>query len=550
LLKLDGRSDQRQLVGWQVRLQADATILAAFVALSLLIRLPTFILPSTHWDEGLFWVIAAEINQGHLPYVTAWDRKPVGIFLIYALVDRTFADPSFGIRLVGSLFVAIGAFALYRLARLAFARGGLIGLVAGTSFILFSLLPGGLEGSAEVFYVPITLVGLTLLLKPVIAAPDGRLSAQAWPLFCGSLIVGIALQIKYSVLFDMLAFALAYLILTSASISDRMRWLRRAAIVLAIGALGASLPTLAVMSVYAVGGHFEAFWTANVVANAGYGAVPFGSLTIPLGIILKQGPLWFAAGLALMLGPRLAREPRDVRMLGCLAVWLLCILAGIAYLRMLYQAYFFQLLPPLCLLTGYLVVRGAVERMEGATARLLSLSLLAATTFFAMVTPWFVLAAYFALERLQTGDPLWGDNVARIARDLSPEVNSANSIYVYDYHPGLYHRLGQRPPSTVVSPDHLFVGAYGLVDSEAELATILDGQPAFVVVRLEARPGLTPDDQPERHRLDEVLYARLSQAYELYRVYPVVYVRFESRPELSMGRWGAQVYRRRSGGER
>jgi hypothetical protein len=78
--------------------RTDVWIAMAFIGAAMIVRLPLLVFPSVSWDEGLYWAVAQEINDGHLPYVTAWDRKPVGIFLLYALADRLFDDALLGIR--------------------------------------------------------------------------------------------------------------------------------------------------------------------------------------------------------------------------------------------------------------------------------------------------------------------------------------------------------------------------------------------------------------------------------------------------------------------
>ena len=96
--------------------RAAASLVLGFLLLALIVRVPALVLPSLDRDEGHYLTIASELNQGRWPYVGPWDHKPIGIFLLFAVVERGFADGVLGVRLLGSLFTAVAAFALYRIA--------------------------------------------------------------------------------------------------------------------------------------------------------------------------------------------------------------------------------------------------------------------------------------------------------------------------------------------------------------------------------------------------------------------------------------------------
>ena len=61
---------------------ANAAIL---LAVALAIRAWQFGNPVVHVDEEFYYFTGTALWHGLLPFVDVWDRKPVGLFLLYAL---------------------------------------------------------------------------------------------------------------------------------------------------------------------------------------------------------------------------------------------------------------------------------------------------------------------------------------------------------------------------------------------------------------------------------------------------------------------------------
>ena len=47
------------------------------------VRALTFGNPIVHVDEEFYFVTAQRMLEGAIPYVDVWDRKPIGLFLLY-----------------------------------------------------------------------------------------------------------------------------------------------------------------------------------------------------------------------------------------------------------------------------------------------------------------------------------------------------------------------------------------------------------------------------------------------------------------------------------
>ena len=102
--------------------------LAGFVALLLLAvilsRASAFGNPVYSPDDQLYLQFGQAIDYGQMPYVDIWDRKPIGLFLIYAAIGLLPGDPVLTYQLVAAAFVFGTALLIYAIARsFATARG-------------------------------------------------------------------------------------------------------------------------------------------------------------------------------------------------------------------------------------------------------------------------------------------------------------------------------------------------------------------------------------------------------------------------------------------
>ena len=71
-------------------------LLLAAVAL----RLPDIGNPLVDLDEQMYLLVGRRMWDGAIPYVDIWDRKPVGLFLIYAATQALPVDPVVAYHLV------------------------------------------------------------------------------------------------------------------------------------------------------------------------------------------------------------------------------------------------------------------------------------------------------------------------------------------------------------------------------------------------------------------------------------------------------------------
>ena len=73
-------------IGWNARVTRSALgPLAVFVVVALVTRAIWFGDPVADFDEQIYSLIGWRMTYGELPFVEVWDRKPFGLFAIFAL---------------------------------------------------------------------------------------------------------------------------------------------------------------------------------------------------------------------------------------------------------------------------------------------------------------------------------------------------------------------------------------------------------------------------------------------------------------------------------
>src|SRR3712207_3445789 len=93
-----------------------ASDLLLLLGAALLFRAAFFGNPVIEGDEQFYLLVGDRMRHGLLPYVDIWDRKPVGLFLIYAAVRLLGGEGIWQYQAVAALFAAATAFLVSRIA--------------------------------------------------------------------------------------------------------------------------------------------------------------------------------------------------------------------------------------------------------------------------------------------------------------------------------------------------------------------------------------------------------------------------------------------------
>lgn len=427
----------------------------AFLGLTLALHLMQFGNPVLHVDEEFYLLVAEQMRHGVLPFVDIWDRKPLGLFLLYRFFLLFPGDGVLTYQVFGAVTCAATALVIERIAgeiaTPAAAR------LAGVVYILFLPVFCFGIGQAPVFYnLPVALAALCTL--DAWRARDERQfvlgGAQAMAL------LGLAIQIKYTVVFEGAAFGVILLARGRAQ-----GW--SAARLLGTGALWCTIalaPTLLCFAAYAAMGQGEAFVHANFLSILNRRADGIASWSRLGSEMLALTPFWLAI---LWSGRRLApREGHDPAALWFLRAWAIAAFAGFLVFGSWYDHYVTPVLVPFSVLAAPALALMPEARWRGVL--LLGFGALASVVVMAD-----------SIRR--HGDTAQAEHVAAMIRSELHE----GCAFVFDGEPAFYRMAGSCLPGRYAFPNHLntWTEAQALdVDPTLEVARIMMARPDVVVV--------------------------------------------------------------------
>ncbi|QJU58991.1 hypothetical protein HL653_15555 [Sphingomonas sp. AP4-R1] len=441
------RSEPSRLADPAVRifLSALLLVLAAF-----LIRAPSFGNPIYEIDEQFYLLVGDRMLHGAVPYVDIWDRKPIGLFLIYAGARLFGGGGLVSYQVIATLCAAGTAFCILALSR---RVAGLTGATAaGILYLLWIEVAEGGGGQSPIFY-NLPMAGAAVLL----IAPAGPRDRERG--FLAMLLVGIAIQIKYSVVFEGFFFGLI------AAWKAWRRSPRAALIEIPALALTALAPTFAAIAAYAAIGHLHEYWFANFTSIFLRGETPVEDLHQRARVALvRLVPLTVCAAAAAWHVLRGSPDREARRWLAFMGVWCAVAVAGFSALGVLYSHYLLPVFVP------FTAAAAPIFRRWPTGPALLGI------------------AAWLPASNLHWPDFATTARSQRQMADLSalvpPDV-SHGCMQMFDGPPILYYLTRACTVSRFVFPDHLSAanenGAIG-VDAATETRRVLAARPLVITI--------------------------------------------------------------------
>ncbi|WP_425231071.1 ArnT family glycosyltransferase [Sphingomonas sp.] len=336
---------------WRARVPAGWRLFVLLLVWAVMLRARDFGNPIIHVDEQYYLLVGDRMRHGAWPYLDLWDRKPVGLFLIFAAIRLLPGDAIWGYQLAATLFAAVTAWLIAHGSR-RLGAGPASAAVAGLAYILWLSLLSGRGGQSPVFY-NLFMGGagvLTLRLPDLAARRAGGAIATNGIAAC--LLAGLAVQTKYTPAVEGAFFGLAHMWYAHRA---GMRPVTLAAAALLWASLGL-FPTALAALAYTLHGPaaFDAFWFANftsVSMRRGYPAMKIAARLAGTGAQLL--PFVVAA---VAMWRRTPRPPAVNIAFG----WLLA--AGIAFAMIgaFFDHYAIPLMVPLAMIAGA-ALRGEIR---------------------------------------------------------------------------------------------------------------------------------------------------------------------------------------------
>jgi hypothetical protein len=424
----------------------------AIFALALALRIATFGDPNLYVDDAFYALVGQRMHEGALPYVDVWDRKPLGLFLIYAGIAGISAS-AWAYQIAAWLFAAATGVVAGRIVEaLTGSRAG--GLRAGLAYVLLLGPIDGYGAQSPVFYS--LFVALAALL--VVRQQPGQAASRRD--FAAMLLCGLALTIKQTTLFEGAFLGCWILFRLHQSGARPARLIRDGALL----ALTGALPTLLIAAGYAASGHWDAWWNAMVTSNLAKASLPAEAIrSQAASILVRTAPIWVLAAIGLATA---ARNRAFV------TGWIVFALLGFLSVPNFFVHYALPLMLPLSVAAGVVFARTD----HGRIAFLVTMAL--------CLFWWHPTNRDHARKSIASTDAL-----AAAVRAHAGD----RDLFVYDGPPALYDLTGKRFLSPLVFPDHLNhaneLNVAG-IDTNAEIARVLALRPGAVV--LSPRPRNQP----------------------------------------------------------
>jgi 4-amino-4-deoxy-L-arabinose transferase-like glycosyltransferase len=431
-----------------MRLHRPIALAALLLVLAVALRCWDWGDPVIHVDEQYYLLVADRMWAGAVPYVDIWDRKPIGLFLLYAAFHLLPGNGILAYQVAATLAAAATALLVHAGARTLGARHS-GALAAAVLYLLMLSVLGGRGGQAPVFYnLPVAAAGVLALRLPGRSLRGIVASGAA-----ACLLVGLAIQMKYTPAVEGAFIGLAH---GWALVRRGVRPGRLAGALLFWLLMGL-LPTLAVIGWYEAHGQLAAWWFANLTSiglRPGYPVAEWGMRL--LGIAVQLAPLVACAVLAWRRRPRSGAQAQAHRLA---AGWLGAATLGFAAISTFFDHYALPLLAPLVIAAAPMLGRSAV-----ALAGTLGIGTL-----------------LFAIERVQVRDDATG---ARRVAALVQANSGGECPYVFIGDTVTYLLADACLPTPYAFTNLLAYtteqGATG-IDEAAEVRRILSARPPVIV---------------------------------------------------------------------
>lgn len=455
---------------------------AALLVIGLVLRASTFGDPNLHVDESFYFLVGQEMHHGAIPYVDIWDRKPIGLFLIYwAIAGISTSVVAYQIT---AWFVASAT--SWVIALIARRWAGVQGaMLAGASY-LFMLGPQeGYGGQSPVFY-NLLIAGAALLIFN--ARPKIERGEATWRTFLAMALCGLALTVKQTTLFEAIFFGLVILYFQLRSGAPRRRSVGIIALCIVLGAL----PTLTSGLFYFQTGHWAEFWQAMVTSNLAKAKAPLLVMAFDaLRMCLRTYPFWAFTWVGMKITERDTIDFKERTILGA---WLFAATIGVLSVPNFYGHYALPLMVPLAVTSSLILARRDVG------------------VFLMAFLIGFTLLLFNPLDRAQRQQSI--DSMNRMAAAIRSH-DKGGGLFVFDGPPYLYALSHERTPTPLTFPhhlNHLIEKNVSSLVTLQEVKRIIGNKPGVVAM------GVFPKNFPVNRETRDIVAAYVQNNCEVVEV--------------------------------
>ncbi|RVU03540.1 hypothetical protein EOE18_15595 [Novosphingobium umbonatum] len=474
------------------RWQELALVGFAYLLVGLLVRGGTLGFPVIHIDEQFYLLVGDRMLHGAVPFVDIWDRKPVGLFILFAAMRLLGGEGILQYQLVALACVAGTSLVIYRIAREIAPRAG--AWWAGVAYQLYLSAFFCFGGQAPVYYNLLIALCALAMVRVWTAPNDRRLFLHGAAIM---LVIGVAMQLKYTVLFEGMAFGFALM-----ARARKAGWhTARIAPAAAGWAMTALVPTLAAWGWYVTHGYNDEFIQANFLSIFGRHEDFGGSMFRLFKETMALLPVWVALFWAPRHLPKLAGHAACTQ--SFLRYWAGAATLGFLIFGTWYDHYVAPLLVPLMIASAPAL--GQARPLRWITRFMIGLGIVAA----AVVTIY---------NTRHHGTTEQVEAAAATIRAAAVTPQGTGCAYINEGDPILYLMTNTCFVTRYVFPNHLNgmvdVNALG-VNAAQEVAHIMATRPQVVVMTVQ------PSSLPVNWQTRNMIFNELHRDYQLQALLPV-----------------------------
>ncbi len=435
--------------------------LLGFCCMAIAFRFFSFFPSVIDHDESTYLCMAKEILHGKLPYVDYIDIKPIGTYLIPAIIQFLAGNSIFVFRLLIACYIGLTAFLIFKVQR----KNGSDRPVAASAGIIYIVMISiftfyGVSISPEIFFNLFVVTGLFFFQ-----------SNKIYSYFLGGILMGFGFIVKYFVVFDFIAIT-GFYILYYVFILKKFD--RKIIFNVLFACSGFVLPFFFVNLYYYFIGHYKEFYFITFVAPMNYSVERSGWETIKyvFDFVLRFLPISFL--FFFVLFNKSIKPKGKWNNKWFIISWVMLDLIAILLSGKSFGHYFIQLMVPVSYFAGNFFSPGNkisfVHKRKTFTITITSILI-------------FLLLFNALMQKKDYFDK--PDYPKKIAAYLKPRLNSDDVLFTGNYHQVLYYLLDKSSPTKYIHRSLLYAAHHIKalnIDSNREFRKIMQSTPAYITL--------------------------------------------------------------------
>lgn len=448
------------------------TWLVVILALSLLLRIPSFFEPYSYGDEMIYLTLGEGVRQGVPLYSGLHDNKPPLLYLLAAV-----GQSLFGFKAILAVWSLLTIIAFWRLSLILFEDNSKLTKIATIIFGLITTIPL-LEGNianAELFMIGPTILGFILVLSK---------NPSHLRIACAGILFSIATLFKVPAAFDIGAIVFLWVVQLSGNKESLVSFGKKS-ISLSIGFL---IPIFISFAISFFQGSLKDYLIAAFMQNVGY-LSSFRPGDVEKSFFVRNGPLLIRVTIlmAISLLLYIRRATLSKRFL-FVTSWLVLGLFAVTLSERPYPHYLLQGAAPVAFLFAIFLAERSIEQV--LTIFPLALFFFVPVYFkfwYYPTSPYYAKFANFSLGFMGKSEYFasFGQNTERnykVAEFLKTATRRSDRVFIWEDGAAIYALARRLPPIKYTIGYH--IKDFSSLTEAARLLT--KNKPAYVVVLSDA----------------------------------------------------------------